>query len=78
VGVTSAVKVESEGVLLADGVLEMVGVIEVVDEDILIDGGGGGGIALRSRDAFTSSPSCSSSSLDPASVCSGAAMLSLL
>jgi hypothetical protein len=76
--VSSDVKAGSEEGLLADGVFEMMRVVKFVDDgDTVNDGGGGGGIALQSRDAFIS-PSCSalSSSLDPEFICSGAAMLS--
>lgn len=47
-GMLSAnIEVEGEGGLLSAGVLETMGVIDVVgNKDTLTDGGGGGGIAL--------------------------------
>lgn len=66
-GLSFIVKLGSAEALPAARVLAGLGGAEVVDaEDILNDGGGGGGIALRSRTAFVSS-SWLFSSLDPAS-----------
>ena len=66
-GLSFIVKLGSAEGLPAAGVLARLGGVEVVDaEGILNDGGGGGGIALRSRTAFISS-SWLFSSLDTAS-----------
>ena len=65
VGLSFIVKLGRAEALPAAGALVAIGGPEVMDaEDTLNDGGGGGGIALRSRSAFVSS-SWVFSSLDP-------------
>jgi hypothetical protein len=66
VGLSFIVKLGSAEALPAAGVLAGLGGGEVVDAEDILNDGGGGGIALRSRTAFVSS-SWLFSSLDPAS-----------